>query len=207
MGMGNYLEMAIILVILGGFAAVFWKGGASNPVGTGALQNKMRKISQDLREMGDGYQRISQDVEALRGSAASSDDIARIQSDLEAEKTRTDKLFVTLEVVSTDIHALRKENATKNQVIDSLSKGVRTIAAQLQDHRDDVSHRLDALGAMSERIEANRRAIDAIATQLPDIRATQGKLVETVSATASDMKIVGRQVDRLYDVIVTKGMN
>ena len=59
---------------------------------------------------------------------------------------------------------------------------------------------------MSERISGNSRAISTMVGQIASIGEKQNAVAETCAATSSDLKQVGRQVDRLYDVIVNKGL-
>lgn len=206
MNSGQLFELAIIAFIAIGIGVAVWKGGAANPVGTGALQMKLKSVSSDLSNMRGSVNRLADDFSALQGRAVSGEEIERMNEKLEAEIRRTDKVFASLEILGQDIHALREGQSAKNVVIESLSEGLRAVSHQITEHREDVNRRLDQLGAMVERIEANRRAIEGISEQLPSIRDKQDRMSAEVSATSSDVKLIGRQVDRLYDVIVTRGM-
>ena len=50
------------------------------------------------------------------------------------------------------------------------------------------------------------KQIEQIVSELPNIREKQNSMAAQLSATASDVRLIARQVDRLYDVIVPKGM-
>ena len=50
------------------------------------------------------------------------------------------------------------------------------------------------------------RQIERVVSELPAIQHKQNDMATQLSATASDVKLIARQVDRLYDVIVPKGM-
>jgi len=58
------------------------------------------------------------------------------------------------------------------------------------------------IAAMDGRV----KQIEQIVSELPNIREKQNSMATQLSATASDVKLIARQVDRLYDVIVPKGM-
>ena len=50
------------------------------------------------------------------------------------------------------------------------------------------------------------RQIERVVSELPAIQHKQNDMATQLSATASDVKLIARQVDRLYDVIVPMGM-
>lgn len=75
MNLGNIMELAIIAFIICGFAAAIWRGGASNPVGTGRLDSGLGEVKTKLFE-------IETRVEAVESKAASTEDIVRLEESL-----------------------------------------------------------------------------------------------------------------------------
>lgn len=55
-------------------------------------------------------------------------------------------------------------------------------------------------------MDARVKQIEQVVSELPQIRDKQNMMAAQLSATASDVRLIARQVDRLYDVIVPKGM-
>ncbi|QPL39372.1 hypothetical protein IT881_15135 [Erythrobacter sp. A30-3] len=206
MDSGEMMELAIIAMILLGIGFTIWRGGAANPVGTGIVQHKLKNVSQEVHALDTGYRRLDNEIRALRESAASIEGIANLKEALEAERRRTDKIFESIEGLGSDIHALREQQAAKNSIVEELSRSVRALTSELATYQRDVTERLDALDAMSERISGNSRAISTMVGQIASIGEKQNAVAETCAATSSDLKQVGRQVDRLYDVIVNKGL-
>ena len=200
MDSGEMMELAIIAMILLGIGFTIWRGGAANPVG------KLKNVSQEVHALDTGYRRLDNEIRALRESAASIEGIANLKEALEAERRRTDKIFESIEGLGSDIHALREQQAAKNSIVEELSRSVRALTSELATYQRDVTERLDALDAMSERISGNSRAISTMVGQIASIGEKQNAVAETCAATSSDLKQVGRQVDRLYDVIVNKGL-
>lgn len=206
MDSGKLMELAIIAMILVGIGYVIWRGGAANPVGTGTVQHKVNNFGQEMKALGTKLSSFGDQISQLQENSASAEDVRRIEAELRGEKEKADKFATALSRVDDELAAMRKDRAVSNQAIEALSASVRTLFSELKAHREDVAEKLGALPALSERVDGNRRAIDSIVNQLPAIRDTQNAMSREVSETASDLKLIGRNVDRLYDVIVSKGM-
>lgn len=199
MNSSGILELAIIAFIVIGIGAAIWRGGARNPVGTGALQKDVSKLKSEVGA-------ISGSVERLNAHFVTAQDFER-------EQVRIEKALAALGSVESELAMLASNIGARNAVTEALAESVRAMAAELKAHQKDVSARFEQLSDLSERIEANRAGIDSIIERLPAITLRQSQMAEEVSSIKSGMAGVaaatqhtGKQVDRLYDVLVTKGM-
>ena len=206
MDSGKLLELAIIAVILMGIGFVIWRGGAANPVSTGTVQHKVNNFGHEMKALGAKLSGFGDQISQLQANSASAEDVRRIEAELRAQEEETANFAGALLKVDEELQAIRRDRALSNQAIEALSASMRAISKELKEHREDVASLLNALPAMREQVEGNRRAIEGILGQLPGIREKQDAMAREVSASASDLKLIGRQVDRLYDVIVPKGM-
>lgn len=164
MNTGDYLQAAIVAIILVGFVVISWRGGARNPVGTGGLDRRLTEMSGELSGMRKKVVEIEGRVEAIENNAASSEDIARLEK--------------------------------------ALGEHVKEFAQMRQE-----------IAAQTERIAGNRRAIDKVAKVLPEIESRQRAHSDQVANLKSDgasrsatLTHVREQVDRLYDVLVERGV-
>lgn len=147
----EFLELAIIAFIVIGIGAAIWRGGASNPVGTGGLNARLTNI--------EGR------VEQIEEHAATTEDIKRLE-------------------------------------------------AGLAQHAADMSKLAAMMANLPERIEANKVAIEKVAHALPDIESRQRAMHDTVTnvrtdvaAIATSAKHTAVSVDRLYDILIEKGVS
>ncbi|KZX94637.1 hypothetical protein A3718_00870 [Erythrobacter sp. HI0019] len=207
MDSGKLLELAIIAIILAGIGYVIWRGGAANPVGTGAVQHKVNNFGHEMKALGSKLSSFGEQISQLQANSASAEDVRRIEAELRAQEEKTEQFAGALLKVDEELQAMRRDRALSNQAIEALSRSLRSLSAELKEHRDDVAEKLATLPALREQVEGNRRAIDNIVTQLPGIREKQDGMAREVSAAVSDLKIIGRQIDRLYDVLIPKGLD
>jgi chromosome segregation ATPase len=191
----EWFELAIIAFILIGIGMIVWKGGAANPVGTGRLQGAVRRLQGEVKGIG-------LKLEELDSDACKKGDFALLQQAFEAEQERVKQAFDTLERVTLEITEIRDAIGRKHAVIDALAESVRVISQEL----GDVSRRLDQLSGMNERIDANQRAIEAMAAQLPGLAGRQEAMAAQIASTNSTVLAIEKQLGRIYDVIVPKGM-
>ncbi len=69
MGLGIDMETVVALVFLAFFAFVVWRGGSSNPVGTGQLQKQLNTIGSEVGKIKDSVADCAKvsELEMLRG--------------------------------------------------------------------------------------------------------------------------------------------
>jgi chromosome segregation ATPase len=201
-----WVETAIIIIILLGFGAVLWKGGAANPVGTGALQTRVTAIGQKIETLKSDMARATEKMSTLEGSCASSVEIGQLRDMVQADRRRTEQVFLKIESVESDIAELRLHQTRRDVVIEALSESVRNLAADLRSHQMEIADKLEQLDAMSARIDASNRAIEALASAVPTLRDRQAAIAEAQATTAADVRHVRAQVDRLYDFLTEKAL-
>lgn len=177
--MYNYYELGIIAFILLGIGFVLWKGGAANPIGTGKLQHDMKNARSEIANLGQK--------------------VGHIDKTVAAEKGRLDRMSERMSSIESEVEGV-------HIVVKSMSEGMRTLAEDFRRHRDSVDGKLAVLGSMDERIAANARAIDRATDCLQTIDERQDKMGEQIASIGVQSAATGRQVDRLYDHIVNKGM-
>lgn len=119
---GPYLQVAIIAFIVLGISVAIWKGGSSNPVGTGKIDRRVSSLIGKVDQ-------IELQVVDIEERAASKEDIRRLEERMAAHDAK----------------------------VDGMTKGL-------------------------------------------------GDLQSMIAADSAKTDEIGRQVDRLYDEIVRKGM-
>lgn len=191
--MSSWYELAIIAFIVCTIIFISWRGGAANPVGTAVLEKNVTKLRTDVDGIGDRLDRIDR-------SMATGDD-------LEQARDKIDRAFASLDRVDEELAALGNLVGSRNVVIEALAESVRAMSAELKEHRQDVERRLRSLSGLSERIDANRRAIESISSALPAITQRQASMAEQVATTAADTRHTKQVVDEMMRHIVSKGMN
>tara|TARA_B100001179_G_scaffold177718_1_gene132974 strand:- start:750 stop:1289 length:540 start_codon:yes stop_codon:yes gene_type:complete len=177
--MYNYYELGIIAFILLGIGYVLWKGGAANPVGTGKLQHDMKNARTEIATLGRK--------------------VGDIDKTVTAEKIRLDQFSERMSSIESEVEGV-------HIVVKGMSESMRTLTDDFRRHRENVDAKLAVLGTMDERIAANSRGVDRAMTYLQAIDERQDKMGEQIASTAVQCAATGRQVDRLYDHIVNKGM-
>jgi len=197
---GNILEIVIVLFIISTLGLLFWKGGASNPVGTAKLQTDVGRLRSDV----DG---IGGRLEHLENSVASVGDVDRLEEKLHGEAQKIDKALGLLDRVDEELSSLSKSILLRNQVTEALATSVRSLSDDLKAHQADVSKRLEDLGALTERVADNRDEIRHIRDAYADMSARQSQMAEHIAATAADARHTRATVDRIMAEIVRKGMN
>ncbi|PIW54606.1 MAG: hypothetical protein COW16_10485 [Sphingomonadales bacterium CG12_big_fil_rev_8_21_14_0_65_65_10] len=200
MNFGNILEIVIVLFIISTLGLLFWKGGASNPVGTAKLQTDVGRLRSDV----DG---IGGRLEHLENSVASVGDVDRLEEKLHGEAQKIDKALGLLDRVDEELSSLSKSILLRNQVTEALATSVRSLSDDLKAHQADVSKRLEDLGALTERVADNRDEIRHIRDAYADMSARQSQMAEHIAATAADARHTRATVDRIMAEIVRKGMN
>jgi hypothetical protein len=80
---GNWYELAIIAFIVLGIAAAVWRGGAANPLGTGALGRKVGKLSGTVSVLSLRVGHVEKELEELTKEAATVKDIERLEQKIE----------------------------------------------------------------------------------------------------------------------------
>ena len=197
--MREWYELGIIAFILAGIAYTLWRGGQQNPVGTGRLQSEVGKVRNEVSAF---EARLKQ----LDENAASKGDVERLSEIMTEERAKIDQVFTRIAGINEDLNGMRSENRVKTQVITGLSESMRLLASDLKAHREDVSARLARLEGMANDIRANRQAIETIHDRLKDGDALLDKLLEAQARSDSKIDAIGKNLDRIYDVLVPKGM-
>ncbi len=112
------IEIAIIVFILIGISVVLyftWKGGAANPVGTGALDARQKAFDAEISGMRSQIDQIEDRVEKMEGHYAKASDIKRIEKQQQA-------LGAKLDEVVKDISAIREEAAERGALAQATAK-------------------------------------------------------------------------------------
>jgi len=185
-------ELALIGVILVGIAIAVWKGGQANPVGTGSLQRVVSGMRGEVDSM-------KGRLKTLDSTVATKQDVLRLDEKLAEEAKKMGRVFETLDRVDDELAALARSHGARNAVIEALSDSVRRLSEELKSHQQHVAARLTELSSIPDKVEANSKAIEKLSSQMPAIREAQRE-------TASDVKHIGRQVERLYDFLIPEGM-
>lgn len=133
----SWLELAIIVFIIGAIGFITFRSGAANPESTGSLNRKLTKLSTDL------------------GGVKS--DVAAVKSEVNRIDTRVTEI--------------------------------------------------DRRGATTDDIRGIERKLEEHGRCLAQLDSDLGSTRETVAAQHSDIEHIKRQVDRLYDFIVERGMS
>lgn len=204
--MAAWLETAVIAFIVLAMGFLIWRGGAANPVGTGTLQSKVNAIDASVKEVKAGLARTTDQMKALETSTASRAEFEALTETLKADRRRTEQVFLKIENVEADLTEMRAHQGTRDVVIEALSKSVQALSKDLRDHQIEIAEKLDQLNALSGQVTANARAIEAIVAQLPALRDRQAEIAARQAETASDVRHVRAQVDRLYDFLTEKAL-
>lgn len=86
------------------------------------------------------------------------------------------------------------------------AEDMKRLERALAKHQEDVTQSFEKLSCLVGKVEANKRGIDAINEKMPAILLRQSTMAEEVTETRAISKQTAKQVDRLYDVLIEKGM-
>lgn len=184
--LNNWLELVIIAVILIGIAVAIFKGGAANPVGTGALRSRLVALDGDLRSLNSKVGTVETRVAELDQRAATKGDIARIEAQFTEWHRLQEGIVKKLSTVDVDLGRLNSVVQAKNTVIEAMAESQRVTNAALQN--------------IEKRVEANAIVSD----QVPDFMKS---VLTNVAHNTARTEEVCKQVDRLYDFIVERGFS
>lgn len=91
---------------------------------------------------------------------------------------------------------------------------VARLEAQLKTHSQDMKAVEKQIGDLPGAIEANRRAIEKVGKAIPEVESRQRALSDKLSKVQSDgaarsasIDHMSKQLDRLYDVLVERGVD
>lgn len=182
---GDWLEAAIIVVILGGIAVAIFKGGAANPVGTGGLNRKLARVESDIGILKGDFQRIETRVTEIDRRAATIADIERIEARLGDWERKFDRIDERMDGVERELTALQTVASSNQTVIGAMAESLREAGATIQ--------------KIERRIEASA----AVTAQVPNFMEN---VLTQIARTAAQTEHNSAQVARLYDFIVERGM-
>lgn len=121
---GNYLEAAIVVFILAGIGVTMWKGGASNPVGTGGLDRRVSRIDGELKHVASQVGELADRVQEIDERSAKKEDIERLEKVLAAELAKqddkTDKVLASLSLLNQSGAAREVQIAAVSRQVDRL---------------------------------------------------------------------------------------
>ena len=197
--LGPYYELAIIAAIVAGIGFTLWKGGQGNPVGTGKLQHDMTNVRSEVNSLGARIKNLDE-------FAASKIDLEHMGEMLREEKARIERLFSLITGINNAIGDIRSDSQVKTEVISGLSESVRVLSDKLAQHSELVDKRLGLLENVAGDTRANRHAIEAIAKRLDGNDSHLDRLIAATAEQGSDIRALGKNLDRIYAVVVEKGM-
>lgn len=151
-----------------------------------------------------------------RGGAANPVGTGHLQQRFRAFSSDLATMSSGMKALGDQIKALEKGGASAQEVsrlqgefeaerarTDKIYATLERIDGDVKGMREDQAARNQVIASLSDSVRA-------VATSLEqhrrDINEKQGAVAETCAATSSDLKLMGRQLDRLYDVIVEKGL-
>lgn len=184
----NWMEAAIILVIMLGLGVAIFKGGTNNPVSTGALTHKFTALDGDLRALKSKVGSVETRVQELDQRAATRGDIERVEArfqEWERKLDKIDRLDERLDALDLDVSKIQAAVAANHGVVEMMSESMRLTSATLT------------------KIESKAEASAVVTDQVP---AFMEKVLERVAGNSSRIEDVCKLVDRLYDFIVERGI-
>jgi hypothetical protein len=78
--MSDWFQWAIVAFIVLSILFHVWKGGATNPIGTGKLQHDVSNVRQQVTALGSRVGHVEDDMKELKREAATTKDIAHLRS-------------------------------------------------------------------------------------------------------------------------------
>lgn len=133
-----------------------------------------------------------------KGGAANPVGTGGLQSGLKELDSKVSTIEGRVEEIDAE-RVTTKDVERLKEMIRDRDKRLDALDTDFDELRDTINAKLAAIDVLGEKV-------DRIDKQLPDLVRRQQALGETTSATASDLKLVGKQLDRLYDFIVKKGV-
>lgn len=115
-----WLEAVIILFIIGGIVFAVWKGGATNPVGTGGLNKRLTAVDNELIGMRSQIDEIEERVEKMDGLYAKASDIDRLERRLKSHDQKLDRM-------AAEMTAIRENAAERAAMAKATAEQVRMI--------------------------------------------------------------------------------
>lgn len=89
----SWIEIAIMLFIIGAIGLVVWKGGQANPEGTGTLGKQINRLDKDVGGLGKRLGAVEKDLERLDRDAATKADIQRLERSVVEADGKIDELI------------------------------------------------------------------------------------------------------------------
>ncbi len=198
--MESWIEVAIIIFILCGIGLVLWKGGASNPVGTGRLEKRVSAVKSQV-------EKLSAKVSSLDEMSASSADVDQLRVSVDRQRERIKELFEGVAGLNGEIAALRKDGALQNSAIMALSANLKTLDADLKEHRAEVMKRLRLIEQIEGVVKANAKTADQASSNLALMLQRERETQAMLTKVATQGEATSRQLEHIVQLIVKKGMD
>lgn len=118
---------------------------------------------------------------------------------------RLDLMSVKVNEIEGRVEMIEEQGATKGD-IERLEKS-------LEEHTAEMKLVRDVVAKLPSRVEANHVAITKVSHAIPDLESRQRAMADRMADLKSDgaarseaISGVSKQIDRLYDVLVTRGI-
>lgn len=182
----NWLEALIILVILIGITVASFKSGSANPVSTGSLRSKLTAIDADVTKLGGRLKTVETQLDTLGASAATRDDVQRIERRLADGSEKMRQLDGLVGSIQRDVARLETQAAANQAVIEAMAESLRTTNTAVT----EIAKQTDVSAA--------------ITAQIPGFME---RMLTEVAGNKAKTGAVCVQVDRLYHFITERGMS
>ncbi|MEZ5709710.1 MAG: hypothetical protein R3E02_10025 [Blastomonas sp.] len=116
----DWIEIAIMVFIVGVLAYVVWHGGAANPTSTGKLGRVIVQVKQDMRDIEHRVESIEQSLKKM----ASKDDIRLLDERIKANGVSADEIG---KMVERDMATIRAEQRGNHEITLQTREGVRRL--------------------------------------------------------------------------------
>ena len=185
--MNDWLQLTIIAFIIGTIGWLVWKGGASNPVGTGKLQRDVTNVREQVTAIGT----------RLEG----------VEGNLKTEREKVDTVSGKFESLVATLAEVRNESASRNKAVEALAESIRTLNANSKAHEIKMARRLAGIEGIARDVAANRDSVRHLVKRFEANDASFDRLADRVSAVGATTQAIEKNVDRIYNQLVQKGMN
>lgn len=183
---GDWLEAAIIAVILGGIAVAIFKGGAANPVGTASLGKKLSLLDGDVKALKTQLTGVDDRVTEIDRRGATNADIKRLEGRVDEWERKLERIDERMDVLDREIATIKALGSSNQTVVTAMAESLREATATMQ------------------MIDRRSEASAAITAQVPGfIENVLTSVARTIAQTESNTA----QLARLYDFIVERGMS